>query len=191
MRAKSFLEYSVIMAFTHDRLYEASFKPMFARSDSSFRNIISAYRSSNIAMADFGISSILVNCSFSSAIEALSELSGSENVRPELWEKMSPQAYKRLVQLISQTTDSASTVIALLEARTPLDCALLVRKVIDELFKATENKGSRERPNALATDDLIPLLAWCMIRAGAQNLHSLLFYTKSFRLSNTSSGDIE
>ena len=104
---------------------------------------------------------------------------------------MSPQSYKRLVQLISETTDSASTVIAILEAKTPLDCANSLRRVIDELVKASEQEIQSESRHSLATDDLIALLAWCMVKAGVQNLSSLVFYTRHFRLSSSTAVDVE
>lgn len=187
---------SVIMAFMHHQLFEQGIKPNFGVEDTHFSDVVSAYRRSNITMADFGVPA-LTTPSFSAAIETLAELSGMEHVREELWEKMSAPSYKKLVLLIGQTTDSASTVIALLEAKTPLDCATLVRKVIDEAIRAAEadlpQPGTSDGTarNSLATDDWIPLLAWMMIKAGSQALDSLLFYVKHFRLSDASAADIE
>lgn len=179
------------MAFLHDCLYEKSIKPFFSNEDIALENIVSVYKPANPSLADFGIPT-LGSISFSHAVEAMAELSGSECVKQELWDKMSPQTYKKLVQTISETTDSASTVIALLEAKTPLDCAHLLRRVIDELVRAAEQQQSdSSTKNGLAPDELIPLLAWTMVKAGVQNLCSLLYYTNVFRLSETSQGDVE
>ena len=186
------------MAFLHDALYERSIKPALSREDSTFEQFVSTYRSANPSLDDFGIPA-LAGVAFTTAAEAMAELSGSDSAKQELWDKMSPQTYKKLVQTISETTDSASTVIALLEARTPLDCASLLRRVIDELVGAAEQHAQQQRTaddsiydgRGLAPDDLIPLLAWTIVKAGASNLPSLLYYTSCFRLSEHSRGDIE
>lgn len=151
------------------------------------------YRSQSLHIVDYGVSSGKYSeTAFAPVVNLLSELCGSGARRHELWEKMPPQSYKRLVQLISETTDSASTVIALLEAKTPLDTIAHLRKAIDELVKATSSSDSgHEEPNRLATDDLIPLISWALVKASAKNLPSLLFYAKSFRLCGTSKSDSE
>lgn len=182
------------MAFAHDYVYSKTIKPSYSHHEMDFGNVINVYRVHTITMADFGISSgYYSEAAFAPVIDILSELCGSGVSRQELWEKMPPQSYKRLVQLISQTTDSASTVIALLEARTPLDTIAHLRKAIDELVKATSSSdsGHEEKYNRLATDDLIPILSWAIVKANAKSLPSLLFYAKMFRLATHKQADSE
>jgi hypothetical protein len=179
------------MAFMHDRIFDASIKVIYEAEDAAFNNVITTYKGSNISMADFTLSSTMPEAAFQNAISILAQLSGTENAQQELWERMSPSSYKRLVQLISETTDSASTVIAILEAKTPLDCANSLRRVIDELVKASDQEAQVQSRHSLATDDLIALLAWCMVKAGVQNLSSLVFYTRHFRLANSYAADVE
>lgn len=182
------------MAFAHDYVYTKTIKPSYSHTEMDFGNVINTYRVHTISMADFGISSgYYSEATFAPVVDVLSELCGSGASRQELWEKMPPQSYKRLVQLISQTTDSASTVIALLEAKTPLDTIALLRKAIDELVKATSSSdsGHDDKYSRLATDDLIPLLSWSLVKANAKTLPSLLFYTKMFRLSAHARSDSE
>lgn len=179
------------MAFMHENIYESYIKPAFATENATFSEAVNIYRTSNVSLAELGITSLPPGVTFNSAIESLAELSGGESARKELWEKMPPSSYKKLVQLISSTTDSASTVIALLESRPPLDCAFLLRKVIDEIFGAIEQSQPGDSRTSLATDDIIPLLAWTMIKAGSQDLVSLLFYTRTFRLTPSSAADVE
>lgn len=182
------------MAFAHDYVYAKTIKPSYNQIEVEFGNLINVYRVHTISMADFGISSgHFSEVTFAPVVDILSELCGCGASRQELWEKMPPQSYKRLVQLISQTTDSASTVIALLEAKTPLDTIAQLRKVIDELVKATcsSDTGHEESHSRLATDDLIPLLSWALVKANAKTLPSLLFYSKMFRLCAHTQADSE
>lgn len=182
------------MAFAHDYVYSKTISPSFSHQEGDFGNLINTYRIHAIQIADFGISSRHYSePAFAPVVDTLSELCGSGARRQELWEKMPPQSYKRLVQLISQTTDSATTVIALLEARTPLDTIAHLRKAIDGLVKATSSSdsGHEESYSRLATDDLIPLLSWALVKANAKTLPSLLFYAKMFRLSAHTHADSE
>ena len=176
------------MAFLHSRIYQQSIQPVYQEEDAVLRNHLDAYAS--ITMNELGLSGF-ADTSFAAAVDAMTEAVGGNSSKQELWERMSPQVYKKLVQTISETTNSASTVIALLEARTPLDCASQLRRVINEVVKATDQGRIDASRNSLAADDLIPLLAWIVVRASAQNLESLLFYTKTFRLAETSQGDLE
>lgn len=185
---------SVIMAFAHDYVYTKTISPSFIHEETDFGNIINTYRLQNLQIVDFGVSSgNHSETAFAPVVDILSEMCGSGARRQELWEKMLPQSYKRLVQLISETTDSASTVIALLEAKTPLDTIAHLRKAIEELVKATSisDSGHEEPYSRLATDDLIPLVSWALVKANAKSLPSLLFYAKSFRLCGHSQADSE
>ena len=176
------------MAFLHNRIYQQSIQPVYQEEDLALQMHIDAY--STVTIRDFGIPSF-EDASLLSAIEAMADAVGSGSSKQELWERLSPQVYKKLVQTISETTNSASTVIALLEARTPLDCASQLRRVIDEVVKAADQGKADTARNSLAADDIIPLLAWIVVKASAKNLESLLFYTKTFRLAETSQGDLE
>lgn len=179
---------SVIMAFLYNRIYQHSIYPVYQEEDYVLQQHISAY--SSVSIGEFGIP-CFSEAALQPAIDALVETVGSGSTKQELWERMSPPVYKKLVQTISETTNSASTVIALLEAKTPLDCASQLRKVIDELVKAADAGKEHAPSRNLAADDLIPLLAWVVVRASAQSLESLLFYTKSFRLAEAPQGDLE
>lgn len=186
--------YSVTMAFAHDYVYSKTIGPSFSHQENDLGNLVNTYRIHTIQMADFGISTgNYSEASLAPVVDILSELAGSGTRRHELWEKMTSQSYKRLVQLISQTTDSAATVIALLEARTPLDTIAQLRKAIDELVKATSSSdsGHEESYSRLATDDLIPLLSWALVKANAKTLPSLVYYAKMFRLSAHTQADSE
>lgn len=178
------------MAFMHEHLYERVMKRRSNRQDATLAEIFGLYRAASASLADFGVAAL--SCfSFTRPIQLLVEMHGGDSPRQAMWEKMSQGSYKRLVQLISETTDSASTVIALLEARTPLDCATQLRLIIEELVKATEPRALEDNIASLATDDLIPLLAWILVQAGPTYFHSLLRYTKSFRFSSSQQGDLE
>ena len=175
----------------HDYLYEKTLKPLLSRKDAVLSEIISVYRSSSITMDDFGIGS-LSYMGFDAEVKRLSNSAEGEASRQELWEKMPPSSYKRLNQIISETTDSASTVISLLEARTPLDCAGQFRRIIQDLVKSAEMQQTSDTRSSLATDDLIPLLAWLVVQAAPSSFYSLVHYVRHYRLSsNNQQGDLE
>ena len=177
------------MAFMHNHLYEHSIKPIFQHDDGELARLILAYKKASVSLADFGIGGLSAS-SFSSANRTLAGLAGREGMHSELWEKMAPANYKRLVQLISETTDSASTVIGLLEARTPSDSGNTLQRIIDEATRAVELANGQPLPTSLAPDELIPLLAWMIINGNVHSLDSLLYYTRTFRLSKIR-GEVE
>ena len=43
----------------------------------------------------------------------------------------------------------------------------------------------------VAPDDLIPLLAWVMVRSGVEDLESMLYFVKTFRLSDDLAAELE
>lgn len=74
------------------------------------------------------------------------------------------------------------------EARTPLGCIGCVRLAIEEIVKAVKQVESGLR---VAPDDLIPLLAWVTVQSGVEDLESLLYFVKTFRLSDMLAPELE
>ncbi|GAC92893.1 hypothetical protein PHSY_000452 [Pseudozyma hubeiensis SY62] len=78
--------------------------------------------------------------------------------------------------------------------RTPLQILQTLRATIDEIGWAAERvhvassrrtSSSHERPPPLGTDDLLPILSYVFTRAKADRLCSMLYYARTFQLTDT------
>ncbi|SCV67502.1 BQ2448_5113 [Microbotryum intermedium] len=80
----------------------------------------------------------------------------------------------------SSTVDEATATRPLRGVRTPLGCVTVIAESLQAMVHAIETLQGGSR---LAPDDLIPLFSWVIVKAGVENLESLLFFVKTFRLS--------
>ncbi|CDR88712.1 uncharacterized protein SPSC_05544 [Sporisorium scitamineum] len=78
--------------------------------------------------------------------------------------------------------------------RTPLQILQTLRATIDEIGHAAErihtssSRGTslaHERPPPLGTDDLLPILSYVFVRARPSRLCSMLYYARTFQLTDT------
>jgi hypothetical protein len=125
-------------------------------------------------LEDFSVASY-VDCSRAISIlaQAASPLASSD--------LLSQDSVARLRQLTSHVPDSEAFTSALLEAKTPFDVITSVRMTIDELVRCADGAaGSR----STSTDDILPLLAYTIVKSGLEDLESLLFYIKNFTQSS-------
>ncbi|SCZ93409.1 BZ3500_MvSof-1268-A1-R1_Chr6-3g08640 [Microbotryum saponariae] len=77
-------------------------------------------------------------------------------------------------------TDAGAATRPLRGVRTPLGCVTIIAESLQAMVYAIETLQGGSR---LAPDDLIPLFSWVIVKAGVENLESLLFFVKTFRLS--------
>ncbi|KAK4056935.1 hypothetical protein OIO90_002185 [Microbotryomycetes sp. JL221] len=82
--------------------------------------------------------------------------------------------------------DSASHVLQLLDAAspepsipTPLDCISIMHETIESIVQAVTEVDSTLR---VTPDDLIPLLAYVIVKSNMRDLESLMHYAKTYRL---------
>ncbi|SPO28327.1 uncharacterized protein UTRI_04724 [Ustilago trichophora] len=97
--------------------------------------------------------------------------------------------------LVSPTTHSSERAVANSDVhrRTPLQILQTLRAAIDEIGWAAERihqssiRGSfsQERPPPLGTDDLLPILSYVFVRARPSRLCSMLYYARTFQLTDT------
>ncbi len=81
-----------------------------------------------------------------------------------------------------------------LRRRTPIQILQALRATIDEIGWAAERlhpsssrgaSSTTERPPPLATDDLLPVLSYVFVRARPSRLCSMLYYARTFQLTDT------
>ncbi|TKY89557.1 hypothetical protein EX895_001342 [Sporisorium graminicola] len=81
-----------------------------------------------------------------------------------------------------------------LHRRTPLQILQTLRATIDEIGRAAERlhtsssrgaSSAHERPPPLGTDDLLPILSYVFVRARPSRLISMLYYARTFQLTDT------
>lgn len=145
-------------------------------------HILSLYRSRSVLPSELGVDI----CDFGrgealrAAIAAMAKLSrygvtiGS--VAPEL------------LNVLKEDSSEQHVLKTLVEARTPLGCISAMRLAMSEIVDA----GERVKPGSRAApDDLIIILAWVIVQSGANDLESLIYFVKTFRLSDYLAAEME
>lgn len=170
------------MGLLHAKLYTGSILPQFLAENSAINHILALYRDRDLSPADLGVDI----CDFgrgealTRAVTAMALLGhdGGPSPSAELLAALEPSADGGIESLQHELT----------EARTPLGCISVMRLAIEEIVAAVETatEGARVVP-----DDLIPLVAWVTVQSGAEDLESLLYYVKTFRLSDNLAAEFE
>ena len=164
-------------------LYTTSILPLFTQENSAINHILSLYRSRQISPSDLGVDvcDLGNGTSLQGAIAAMSKLAPNgiapSSVPPEV-----------VLALRSDFGTEQEVRSAIDEARTPLGCISVMRLAIEEIVAAVERVQAGSR---VAPDDLIPLLAWVMVRSGVEDLESMLYFVKTFRLSDDLAAELE
>lgn len=174
------------MGLLYANLYTGSIQPLFVRENRMFNHLLALYRSRPTIPADLGVEicDLGKGESLARAVVAISKLSSTPNITPH---DITPEFLRILAPEGNPHTD-LNLVDTLLEARSPLGCMSSIRTAIEEIVSAVEKTvdGSRVAP-----DDLIPLLAWSLVESGAHDLQSLLFFVKTYRLSDDLAAELE
>lgn len=169
------------MGLLHNKLYTGSIVPQFVSENSAINHILAICRSRDLSPADLGVDI----CDFgrgealSRAVSAMSQLGQTGVTSPSI---------ELLAALDADDGDLEGFRQELSEARTPLGCISSMRLSIEEIVEAVEaaTDGARVVP-----DDLIPLVAWVTVQSGAEDLESLLYFVKTFRLSDNLAAEFE
>lgn len=177
---------SVVLGFLHIKLYVSSISPLHAVEDGWMNSILVTYRlRSGMEPADLGVDLELPGKALDRAVKAMSRLSAdyvvADSISPELLLHLS-------ADMVPTSPDFTALLTTLTEARTPLSCISVIREAIEEIVAAVE----AAKPGArVAPDDLIPLLAWVTVKSGAEDLESLLYHVKTFRLGDSLASELE
>lgn len=166
------------MGFLHQKIYAVSLLPLFVTENQRLNIIIATYNERRLDLTSFGVR-LLGHIDFPKAVSLVKQLSGS-NDDDDGPASLSHIALQKLYQ-VTQSIPAGDTVVpALLDARTPFDCITLIRLAIDELVNQVSEGNESGHMRNTSTDELIPLLAYTIVAAGALDLESMLFYIHNF-----------
>ncbi len=88
--------------------------------------------------------------------------------------------------------DALSTAVGIMarlsEVKTPLDAMGVVQHAVEEIVLGVESVKEGVR---VAPDDLIPLLAWTLVSSWVDNLESMLYWIKTFRMGDNLDPQLE
>lgn len=183
--------YSVVMGLLYRKIYITSVLPLFANENESINHILTLYRLRTIIPADLGVDvcDLGLGEALELPIKTMSKLAPdcttNDSVSPELIAALS---WTEPIPYSSSTPDIGGLLTTLVEARTPLGCISIIREVIEQIVAVVESVKPGAR---VAPDDLLSLLAWVTIKSGVEDLESLVYYIKTFRLSDSLAAEFE
>lgn len=177
---------SVIMGFLHSKIYVASVLPLYTSENANINHILRLYRERHpqltpahlgVDVCDFGDGQALIG-----AVAAMRKIG-----------RGGPPPSAELVQSCAEVFGAAEdergeTSRLLSQSRTPLGCIGCMRQAIEEIVAAVKGIEPGLR---VAPDDLIPLLAWVTVQSGVEDLESILYFVKTFRLSDNLAPEFE
>lgn len=174
------------MGLLYSKLYISSIVPLYRRENAESNRLIALYRLRQLSPADLGVEVCDLGrgqglYSAVNALRAIGHLLATSNrsiVSPELVSAI----------CVDGADAQESTRKTIIEARTPLGCISAMRTAIDNIMLAVEEADPGVR---IAPDDLIPLFAWVIVECAVEDLQSLLYYVKTFRLSDELAPELE
>ncbi|KAA1094577.1 hypothetical protein PGT21_025453 [Puccinia graminis f. sp. tritici] len=180
---------NVLFAFLHPTLYSRGLSCHYASEDDYLDSILHGYRKRRIPLSEFEIelpAALQDESLLTEAVEKLNELRAYEGAYSSP-SPLSPEILQRL--FVAMDTVDEQTVLNVLMAKTPLECISIIKQTIDILVSVwtdvSTQAGMDEEARRLTPDDLLALLASVIVRSGIQQQHSLIQYTKVFRLSGS------
>ena len=175
------------MAFLHNSIFVRSIGPIYATDDVKLGAIMSLYRERNLGLAQFGVAVHEADkFDLSLACEYAEQL--TRRAMPASLDNGDKSTLDSLTELLAEcnVAEAEHRACAVLDACTPLDSVALIRRTIDAIVQAANIAMAQENDfgHAVATDDLIPLLAYVIVKSGVQNLESWFFWVKTFAQSD-------
>ncbi|OAV99687.1 hypothetical protein PTTG_25255 [Puccinia triticina 1-1 BBBD Race 1] len=186
---------NVLFAFLHSTLYSRGLSCHYASEDDYLDSILHDYRRRQIPLSEFEIElpvGLQDESLLTEAVEKLNQLRAYEGAYSTP-SPLSPEILQRL--FVAMDTADEQTVLNVLMAKTPLECISIIKQTIDILVAVwndvSTQAGMNEEARRLTPDDLLALLASVIVRSGIQQQHSLIQYTKVFRLSGSLSPETD
>lgn len=172
------------MGLLYSRIYTASIRLLYSQENANINHILHLYRSRHprLTPAELGVDVCDLGGgeALDGAIRAMRRIGrDAPSVSPELVQACA-------AAMDEQDRDETSQLLA--QARTPLGCIGSMRQAIEEIVEAVKRV---EQGLRVAPDDLIPLLAWVTVQSGVDDLESVLYYVKTFRLSDDLAAEFE
>ncbi|MBW0483423.1 hypothetical protein O181_023138 [Austropuccinia psidii MF-1] len=187
-RFSSLIE-NVFFAFLHSSLYSRGISCHYASEDDYLDNILHNYRKRHIPLSEFEIElpkALQDESLLTEAVEKLNQLKPFDSAQTGT-SSLSPEILQRL--FVAMDTVDEQSVLNVLMAKTPYECISIIKQTIDILVSVCNevliHAGVGQDAQRLTPDDLLALLASVIVRSGVQQQHSLIHYTKVFRLSNS------
>lgn len=139
-------------------------------------HILRVYRQRTLTPADLGVDL----CDFGQGDALRAAIASMSTIGPPSTDSkpLVPELVQACCTIFGEERSVTTQIIS--SARTPLGCISSMRQAIEDIVEAVKTV---EHDLRVAPDDLIPLLAWVLVKSNAVDLESLLFWIKTFRLS--------
>lgn len=160
------------MGIMHEKIYVQSILRHYQSENIRLNAILDYYRET-AALADLGAVNSNIDCG--NAIDILGRLNhtATEAVMP-------PFLQQRLEEVCLPVLPDARFIRNLAKATPPFDIITCLRQVIDALMDSAQAAGCQR----VGTDELLPLIAFTIVKSGLKNPKSLFLYAKKFTQSS-------
>lgn len=194
---------NVVMGHCHGKIYP-SIQAVYRNADEIVDNVVCTYQELQVSLKDFGVASSAIcrrPALLDRAIFILKHLGDADEEMEHLIAEPNVQMIRMLAKqgnLCEKTISNDEHIFYTPERnrgriRTPLDVLDVLQETLEEIGSALaraqksglDRKGSG--PAAFGADELLPVLAYVLLRAGSMKLMSLLYYTRQFGLSDATS----
>lgn len=189
---------NVVMGHCHGKIY-SSIQTVYRSADEAVDNVLCTYQELQVSLDDLGVGfpAICRRPAFlDRAIFIAKHLGDADEDMEHLLVGCNIALIRSLAKQGDLTlSDSSDSVYYTPERnrgriRTPLDVFDVLQATLEEIgiALAKASKSSLDKTGALGTslgtDELLPVLAYVLIRAGPMKLVSLLYYARQFGLSD-------
>lgn len=157
------------MGVMHQKIYAQSILRHYASDNTALNSILDAYRS-RVTLVDFECH-LPVTCA--RAIAILAKLAPGAPDSPSERERAVVENATRIslhVLSDSHFLDQSTRAIP------PFDVIVCIREAIDALVQEAEDVGHAR----IGTDELLPLVAFSLVKSGVKNLYTIGLYARKF-----------
>jgi hypothetical protein len=191
---------NVVMGHCHGKIY-SSIRMVYRDADEEVDNVVCTYQELQVSLDDLKVNLSAI-CRKPSALDKaifiMKHLGDADEDMEHLLDGANANVLRSIAKQgdLSSDAESVSSRLDYLpernrsRIRTPLDVLDVLHATLEEIGMAiakaqkhvTEKRGSIR--GSMGTDELLPILAYVIIRAGPMKLVSLLYYTRHFGLSD-------
>lgn len=197
---------NVVMGYCHGKVY-SSIASTMREADDAFDSILATYHDSRVSLEDFDISAVTSRSKSSQltlAEKRLLLLGDPDEDLEDVVQEPNIQQIKAIAlplpfdcserQDAFMDRDEKSPKGRDRSIRTPLDALDVMWHTLNAISQPGLNPGGSsglqtKSANMLSTDDLLPLLAYVLVKTAPRKLVSLLYYTRLFGISDATSGE--
>jgi len=193
---------NVVMGYCHGKIY-SSIRIVYKEADEAVDSVICTYQELQVTLDDLGVG-VPVLCKrpdiLDKAIFIMKHLGDADE---DMEHFLNGGVNPVLVRMLAQQGDLFDQSIKVINRpeytpersrgriRTPLDVFDVLHATLEEIGSAITKAQKGAARGALGTDELLPILAYVIIRAGPMKLVSLFYYTRQFGLSDAISSQLK